>query len=342
MFTTVLGAPLASLTHSHIDTLHIRRYLSPARPLQQVCRPLSSGISQSRRKCVRQPWASTAAGGPPGPTDGGSGGFGGGDDSQGGGPQPSSAKNSLLKGWEERIAADPQFTYKVFVEQVIGVGAAVLGDMSSRPYWGLYELDFVFCTVIVGSIVNLSLMYLLAPTAATAAGKSMGFVERLFSDQILRSWGAPTGHMFERGYPFASRVVNLGYKGFLFAFVGMCAGLTGTAISNGLLLLRQKLDPNFKSQNEAPNVPLNAATWAAHMGISSNVRYQVLNGLDMVAQPSMNPVVFKIFTSVVRTANNVVGGISFVTLAKLFGVQSSKGDEVKQVANQHNSPAQKA
>lgn len=72
-------------------------------------------------------------------------------------------------------------------------------------------------------------------------------------------------------------------QGFLFAFVGMCAGLTGTAISNGLLLLRQKLDPKFKSQNEAPNVPLNAATWAAHMGISSNVRYQILNGLDMVS-----------------------------------------------------------
>ena len=33
--------------------------------------------------------------------------------------------------------------------QVIGVGAAVVGDMSSRPYWGLYELDFVFCTIIV-------------------------------------------------------------------------------------------------------------------------------------------------------------------------------------------------
>lgn len=72
-------------------------------------------------------------------------------------------------------------------------------------------------------------------------------------------------------------------QGFLFAFVGMCAGLTGTAISNALLLLRQKLDPNFKSQNEAPNVPLNAATWAAHMGMSSNVRYQILNGLDMVS-----------------------------------------------------------
>ena len=30
------------------------------------------------------------------------------------------------------------------VWQIIGVGAAVVGDMSSRPYWGLYELDFVF------------------------------------------------------------------------------------------------------------------------------------------------------------------------------------------------------
>lgn len=174
--------------------------------------------------------------------------------------------------------------------QVIGVGAAVLGDMSSRPYWGLYELDFVFSTIIVsssshnlavcmlliavccslhshallclialfsimllllhspfqkacshvcwcsislragadylhidltcsvvwilkvGSIVNLSLMYLLAPVASSTAGKSMGFIQRLFSDQILRAWGAPTGHMFERGYPFASRVVNIGYK----------------------------------------------------------------------------------------------------------------------------------
>ena len=60
--------------------------------------------------------------------------------------------------------------------------------------------------------MNLSLMYLLAPTAAAATGKSMNIVEKLFSDQLLRSWGAPTGHMFERGYPFAARVVNVGYK----------------------------------------------------------------------------------------------------------------------------------
>lgn len=71
-------------------------------------------------------------------------------------------------------------------------------------------------------------------------------------------------------------------QGFVFALVGMAAGLTGTAVSNSLIFVRQKLDPNFKPQNQAPNVVLNAATWATHMGISSNVRYQMLNGLDMV------------------------------------------------------------
>lgn len=74
-------------------------------------------------------------------------------------------------------------------------------------------------------------------------------------------------------------------QGAVFAGVGFAAGLVGTAMSNGLLAARKKLDPEFKSQNEAPDVALNAATWAAHMGVSSNLRYQVLNGIDM-ARPA--------------------------------------------------------
>jgi hypothetical protein len=48
-----------------------------------------------------------------------------------------------------------------------------------------------------------------------------------------------------------------------------------------------------------------------------------------VAQPAMPPGVFKLLTSVLRTANNILGGISFVTLAKITGVQSSAGDDKK-------------
>lgn len=71
----------------------------------------------------------------------------------------------------------------------------------------------------------------------------------------------------------------------MFAVVGFAAGIVGTATSNGLLAVRKQLDKNFVSQNEAPNVLLNAGTWATHMGVSSNVRYQILNGIDMVRTP---------------------------------------------------------
>ena len=45
--------------------------------------------------------------------------------------------------------------------QIIGVGAAVVGDMSSRPYWGLYELDFVFSTLVVRTHVRSPIMPLM-------------------------------------------------------------------------------------------------------------------------------------------------------------------------------------
>jgi Protein RETICULATA-related len=35
------------------------------------------------------------------------------------------------------------------IGQVIGVGAAVVGDMSTRKDWGIHELDFVFSTIVV-------------------------------------------------------------------------------------------------------------------------------------------------------------------------------------------------
>ena len=74
-------------------------------------------------------------------------------------------------------------------------------------------------------------------------------------------------------------------QGMVFGTIGMGAGVIGTSMSNGLLKLRKKMDPSFESPNKPPDVVLNSATWALHMGVSSNLRYQILNGLDMVSQP---------------------------------------------------------
>jgi len=254
------------------------------------------------------------------------GGGGGDEGGKSGGKSGGGGKGGFWGGWEDRVAFDPEFPFKVFLEQFIGVGACVLGDMSSRPNWGLNELDFVFSTVIVGSIMNFSLMYLLAPTAAAAGAGAAGgsLLQRALSEATLRGWGAPGGNMFEPGnFSAGMRLLNFGYKAGVFGAIGMLAGIFGTMTSNGLLALRKRLDPKFTTQNQPPNVLLNAVTWSLHMGLSSNIRYQILGGVDRLLAPAIPAAAFRLYSLVVRTSNNILGGISFVMTARLLGSQKA-------------------
>lgn len=250
---------------------------------------------------------------------GGASGGGGGGDAYGKGESEGGSRGGIFgtfwKGWNDRVRADPQFAFKVLMEEIVGVGACVLGDMMTRPNFGLNELDFVFCTLVVGSIVNFCLMYLLAPTSAVGAVAT--HLPGIFAS-------CPSGHMFESGaYSILDRAGTFVYKGAQFAVVGFVAGLVGTAISNTLLVVRKKLDPDFVAQNEAPPTLLNAATWALHMGISSNSRYQSLNGLEFALANKIPSTVFKTGVLVVRALNNVLGGMSFVALARITGSQKA-------------------
>ncbi|XP_009383267.2 protein RETICULATA-RELATED 3, chloroplastic [Musa acuminata AAA Group] len=262
---------------------------------------------------------------------GGGGGGGWGSDGTPGdhhhGEEPSGGSGPLgvfLEGWRARVSADPQFPFKVLMEELVGVSACVLGDMASRPNFGLSELDFVFSTLVVGSILNFVLMYLLAPTSASASASSA--LPGIFAS-------CPTGHMFEPGsYSLFSRLGTLVYKGVTFATVGFAAGLVGTAISNGLIALRKRMDPEFEVPNKPPPTMLNACTWALHMGLSSNLRYQTLNGMEFVMENVLPPAGFKSSVLVLRCLNNVLGGMSFVMLARLTGaqkVEADKGEEKK-------------
>jgi hypothetical protein len=241
---------------------------------------------------------------------------------------------AFVRGWKERVGADPQFPFKVLTEEIVGVGACVLGDMASRPNFGLNELDFVFSTIVVGSILNFSLMYMLAPTslsshlASSSASASSAQLPSIFAQ-------CPAGYMFEPGsFTIAQRLGTFVYKGALFAAVGFFAGLLGTSLSNALIAARKKYDPSFKTDNKAPPTILNAATWAIHMGISSNLRYQAINGMEFGMAKLFPPSLFKLSVFLIRALNNVSGGVSFVALARLTGSQrSEKGISKESIRN---------
>lgn len=82
------------------------------------------------------------------------------------------------------------------------------------------------------------------------------------------------------------------------------------------------MDPNFETPNKPPPTVLNASTWALHMGVSSNLRYQSLNGIEFLFEKGLPPLVFKSSVVVLRCLNNVLGGMSFVVLARLTGSQA--------------------
>ncbi|KAL8035962.1 hypothetical protein ABFX02_12G128700 [Erythranthe guttata] len=240
------------------------------------------------------------------------GGGGGGEDSESsGGGSGFGPIGALLNGWRARVAADPQFPFKVLMEEIVGVSACLVGDMASRANFGLDELDFVFSTLVVGSILNFLLMYILAPTLSSSAQT----LPAIFAN-------CPTSYMFEPGpYTLLNRLGTFVYKGALFGAAGFAAGFVGTAISNGLIKTRKKMDPNFETPNKPPPTILNAATWAVQLGLSSNFRYQTLNGIEFLLAKGLSPNFFKTSVVVLRCLNNVLGGMSFVAMARLTGSQ---------------------
>ena len=234
--------------------------------------------------------------------------------------RPFDPLSAFIEGWKSRVSADPQFPFKLLMEEIVGVTACVLGDMASRPNFGLNELDFVFSTLVVGCILNFVLMYLLAPTSASSASSALPWKFR----------SCPSGHMFEPGaYSLVDRAGTFVYKGIVFAGVGFAAGLTGTAISNGLIALRKKMDPSFETPNKPPPTVLNSLTWAAHMGVSSNFRYQSLNGIEYLLEKVLPSAVFKVSVLSLRCMNNVLGGFSFGVLARLTGAQKPGTEDVE-------------
>ncbi|EEE55565.1 hypothetical protein OsJ_03840 [Oryza sativa Japonica Group] len=281
-FTAAKFLPATAPTH-----LDSSPRLSPPRAGSLSFSPLSSSSSALLLR-LRSPSPSGPSGPggrlPPPPRSYGGGG-GSGDAADSGGSS-GGILGIFLAGWAARVAADPQFPFKVLMEELVGVSACVLGDMASRPNFGLNELDFVFSTLVVDP--------------------------------------SSTSHMFEAGaYSLGSRVATLLSKGATFAAVGFAAGLAGTAISNGLISLRKRMDPAFETPNKAPPTLLNAATWAIHMGVSSNLRYQTLNGVEYLLANAAPPSVFKVSVVALRCINNVLGGMSFVLLARLTGSQKS-------------------
>ncbi|XP_077222801.1 protein RETICULATA-RELATED 1, chloroplastic-like isoform X2 [Tasmannia lanceolata] len=79
------------------------------------------------------------------------------------------------------------------------------------------------------------------------------------------------------------RIGTYFYKGVLYASVGFACGLIGQGIANLIMTAKRSIK---KSEGDIPVPPLvkSAVLCGVFLGVSSNTRYQIINGLERVVE----------------------------------------------------------
>ncbi|KAK1322038.1 hypothetical protein QJS10_CPA03g01727 [Acorus calamus] len=187
-----------------------------------------------------------------------------------------------------RMLADPAFLFKVGTEIVIDTCCATFVEVQKRgkDFWAEFEL--YVADILVGLVVNVTLVSLLAPYACIGqASTSNGLLGRM-----SRVYGALPSSVFEAERPLSCLADGLVRPGCRF-------------------LVQQRIGTYFYK--------------VSFSRFSSNTRYQIINGLERLVETSpvakQVPPVAMAFTVGVRFANNVYGGMQFVDWARWSGCQ---------------------
>ncbi|XP_021829566.1 protein RETICULATA, chloroplastic [Prunus avium] len=225
----------------------------------------------------------------------------------------------------DRMLADPSFLFKIGTEIVIDSCCATFAEVQKRgkDFWAEFEL--YVADLLVGVVVNVALVGMLAPYARIGQPSlSKGFLGRL-----QHSYGALPSSVFEAERPGCrysanQRIATYFFKGILYGTVGFGCGIIGQGIANLIMTAKRSVK---KSEEDIPVPPLikSAVLWGVFLAVSSNTRYQIINGLERLVEASpmakQIPPVALAFTVGVRFANNIYGGMQFVDWARWSGVQ---------------------
>lgn len=225
----------------------------------------------------------------------------------------------------DRMLADPSFLFKVGTEIVIDSCCATFAEVQKRgkDFWAEFEL--YMADLLVGVVVDIALVGMLAPYVRMGQ-KSMS---RSLFGRIQHACSSLPSSVFEAERPgcrfsVKQRIATYFYKGVLYGSVGFSCGLIGQGIANVIMTAKRNIK---KSEEDIPVPPLvqSAALWGVFLAVSSNTRYQIINGLERLVEASALakkvPPVAMAFTVGVRFANNIYGGMQFVDWAKWSGVQ---------------------
>ncbi|GAX83847.1 hypothetical protein CEUSTIGMA_g11271.t1 [Chlamydomonas eustigma] len=225
----------------------------------------------------------------------------------------------------DRILADPLFLFKIGVELVIDSACTTIAEVRKRgeDFWGEFEL--YLSDLFVGLVLDIALVSLMAPAmvlgSAARAARVSGLKKLLA--QVPSAVFAPSVPG-AAPYTIAQRLSCLLVKFGEYSLAGIACGLVGTAIANAAMEANRSVHGSDENAVMIPPLGKTALVWGLFLGVSANIRYQIVFGIERLVDMTIAkrvPQVAYATTVGVRFCNNVIGGENFIDMARWAGVQ---------------------
>jgi len=203
-----------------------------------------------------------------------------------------------------RMMADPQFVFKLAVEEALTVYGSLTYEAERRGKRFFKELDMVALNTASLMMATFGTAWVLAPS------RSFGAAYKFKWQSMLH--GLPN-QMFEkstplRNYTGVSRSLGMAVKGAQLACVGAAIGASNTLANSALVKMRRAKSPEYEPVMDVPSVRDNAGGMAAVMGLSGTIRYNALGGFERLVSSRVGKLGhIQIITALGRVANGALG-----------------------------------
>jgi hypothetical protein len=209
-----------------------------------------------------------------------------------------------------KLIASPHLGTVIGVETAVGLATMSIAECNARAGKLLAEADFILCDLALVVATNIALVVTLSPTVAIGAAAPRGLRAALA--------GLPNTFLQPGQFSLAQRVGCYAANGVQFGVIGVCSSTVGTLATKGLISLRERVTRHRPDVQLAP-LAQTALAYGAFVGVSSSTRYQLVNAVETSVFARL-PVGVPIgaLSTVLRTANNYLGGVTWISFQRTF------------------------
>lgn len=244
---------------------------------------------------------------------------------------PANIVRSVSRGYDRRVAADPSFPQKSVAEVALAVGTQLAAEFNRRggPAGVIREIDFVVAAVLTAIAGKYYSMWRVAPTVEADGVEVKGDVAVSGTGRWLDSVpnNAFQPYLLDGSTrPAPSRRIAALFVPMPALFqAGFIASAIGYGLTALLIKLRSILMPGYIPATAGMNLLKACLYTGSYVATSSNMRYQVLQG---IVEPRIVdrllgkvPPLRAAVTFLIRLCNNLLGSMLAIMGMRFLGLQ---------------------